>query len=215
MVKSITGACRVCGLNSTLTLEHILPRAAGGGERTKIYVGDELIKAATRAKDSEDEEEKPYGVIQQYGFANYTLCRACNSHSGKHYDKDFVQLYNAVRHFMQQHTRSQGIATIEEQDAFFADKGMSLKLRNLKPHNIAKRALVAFCSIEHAGLTDRKPEIRKAVMQKDYQPITDSFSIYLTPHIGGSGYFETIVSFSTEGGVHAYAGLELGPPFRS
>lgn len=212
MAKSVTGICRICGTNSVLTLEHILPRAAGGGERTKIYTGDELIKAATRRNDVADEDDdRPYGIIQQYGFASYTLCQACNNHSGKYYDKDFAQLYNAVKYLIQQRINNQDFTTIEELDAYFADKGMSLKLRRLKPNNIAKRVLVAFCSIDHAGLTDRKPEIRKAIMQKDYKPNTDSFSIYMTPHVGGNGYFGTLASISIDGGVHAYAGLELGP----
>ena len=211
MAKRAVGVCRICGSHGKLTLEHILPRAAGGGEKTKIFTGDEILKAATRKKDAAHEDDgKPYGMIRQYGFADYTLCQSCNNHSGKHYDKDFTELYNAIKYFVRQHTQNQGITTIEEQDKFFADKGMSIKLTKLRPHNIAKRVLVAFCSVEHRGLTDRKPEIRKAIMQKDYKPDVSDFSIYFTPHVGSNGYFGTIAALS-DGGVHTYAGLELGP----
>lgn len=211
MAKNIIGTCRVCGSHGRLTVEHILPRAAGGGEKTKIFAGDELIKAVSRRQDATgDEDEVPYGVIQQNGFVEHTLCRSCNSYSGKHYDKEFSVLYNAVKYFVSQQVKEQDISTIEELDNFLSDKGMSLKLTRLKPNNIAKRILVAFCSVEHEGLTDRVPEIRKAIMQKGYKPDVSNFSIYFTPHIGSNGYFGTLVAFS--GNIaHSYAGIELGP----
>ncbi len=211
MTKDVEVTCRVCGSDGKLTIEHILPRVAGGGEKTKIFTGDEMIKAAVRRQDTpKEEDEKPYGIIQQNGFTKRTLCKSCNSHSGKYYDKDFAALYNAVRYFVYQQTKDRGFTTIEEQDEFLSDKGLSLKLTKLKPHNITKRVLVAFCSVEHPGLTDRNPEIRKAIMQKEYKPDTSKFSIYFTPHIGANGYFGTLAALG--GGVsHAYAGIELGP----
>lgn len=210
--RKVVGECRVCGVICDLSIEHILPRAAGGGEKTKIFTGDEVLKAVSRRQNAtEDEDEKPYGILQQNGFTKYTLCKSCNNYSGRYYDKDFAALYNAIRYFVHQQTKDLGFTVIEEQDNFLSDKGLFLKLGKLKPHNIAKRVLVAFCSVEHAGLTNRKPEIRKAVMNKDYIPDTRDFSIYFTPHIGSNGYFGTLAALTSDGAVHSYAGIELGP----
>lgn len=210
-LKSV-GRCRVCGNIGPLTVEHILPRAAGGGDKTKIYTGDEVIKAVSRKKEllNSEGDEKPRGRIQQNGFTGFTLCKSCNNHSGLHYDKDFADLYNAVRYFVYREAKDMNVTTIEELDEFLSSKGLSIKLTKLKLNNIAKRILVAFCSVEHPGLTDRKPEIRKAIIQKEYKPNVDKFSIYLKPHVGANGYFGTIAILGTNGTAHAYAGIELG-----
>lgn len=69
----------------------------------------------------------------------------------------------------------------------------------VKPCNIAKRILVSFCSIEHKGLTDRKPEIRKAILDKNYKPNTDDFAIYLSLHVGNSAFYGTIPAIVNTG----------------
>ena len=207
------GRCRICGVNSLLTIEHILPRAAGGGSKTKIYTGEEVIKAVVRKQDNIDEDvaEIPYGRIKQNGYAEYTLCKSCNSYAGRHYDKEFSNFYNAVKHFIYSIAKEQSIETAEGLDEYLLDKAMGITLSDVKPQCIAKRVLVAFCSVDHSGLTDRKPEIRKAIMNKDYRPDVGSFSIYFAPHIGSNGYFGTLAALTTDGEVHSYAGIELGP----
>lgn len=210
MGKAVEGVCRVCGKYGKLTVEHIIPRAAGGGEKTKIYTGDELIKAVSRRKGDE-EYEKPYGKIKQNGYAEYTLCKSCNSYAGKHYDKEFSELYNAIGYFVSLQANDKDRPAGQTLDEYLADKGMIVRLTKLKPHNIAKRVLTAFCSVEHEGLTDRNIEIRKAIMDNKYRPDTSNFSIYFTPHIGSNGYFGTLAALSNDGAVHVYAGIEIGP----
>lgn len=209
--KNKYGRCRICGKQSKLTLEHILPRVAGGGKKVKLFTGDEFIKAAVRECDhtGSKNDDKPFGIIKQSGLTDYTLCKSCNSHSGIYYDKDFANFYRSMQNSILYIANEQGIHDSEELDNFLSDKGMELKLSKAKPNNIAKRILVSFCSVEHEGLTDRKLEIRKAILDKDYVPKTDGFSIYLTPHIGGDLYYGTL-SALTDDGIHNYAGIEIG-----
>ncbi len=213
MSSGKTGVCRVCGTQDKLTIEHILPRAAGGGKKTKIFTGDEFIKATVRKEEliGTEDDDKPYGLIKQNGFAESTLCRSCNNHSGKHYDEEFAKLYNAMAYFVSLQAKSNDRPPDQSLDDYLAGKGAVIKLAKLKPNNIAKRVLVAFCSIDHPGLTDRNPEIRRAIMDKEYKPDTSGFSIYFTPHIGSSGYFGTLAALGGDGVIHSYAGLEIGP----
>lgn len=201
-------ACRVCGNVEMLTVEHILPRAAGGGLPAKIYKGDELLKTLG------DNDETPKYVNQQNGFVAYTLCKSCNNYSGKYYDEDFSHFYNVINHEVAKLVRGIKLEGSETVGGVLAKSGVSIKLKGIKPFNIAKRILVMFCSVEHPGLTDRNPEIRKAITDKAYKPDVSEFSIYFTLHHGHEGYFGTLAALRMGGGgkniVEAYAGVELG-----
>jgi hypothetical protein len=198
----IVGICRICGLNKTLTEEHIIPRVAGGGTSVKLYKADELLKTLG------DGEEKPYGIIKQNGHAEYTLCGDCNSLSGRNYDEDFADFYNI---FTQQIPPRITIPKGVIADDYLENKVVDIDVIGIKPFNIAKRILVSFCSVDLPGLTDRHPEIRKAILDKGYQPKTNDFSLYLSLHVGSSLYFGTQgVLMNTPTGIEtvSYAGIE-------
>ncbi len=199
--KPTIGICRVCGQKKTLTEEHIIPRAAGGGDKIKLYSGDELLKTLS-------DDEKPYGKIKQNGHAEYTLCKTCNNHSGSSYDKDFSDFYNTITlNILKDIT----IPSDVSREDYLEGKRLEVELRGIKPLNIAKRILVSFCSVEHPGLTDRKPEIRKAIQDKEYRPKTDNFSVYLSLHVGSPAYYGTVAALVNVNGNYtpiAYAGIE-------
>lgn len=200
--------CRVCGNIEILTVEHILPRAAGGGSPAKIYKGDELLKTLNNSEDV------PLYLNQQNGFVAHTLCKSCNNYSGKYYDKDFSSFYNIINYEV---ARLISGIKIEKSETIYdklATSGVSIKLKGVKPFNIAKRILVMFCSVEHQGMTGENLEIRKAIQDKDYKPDVSGFSIYFTLHYGHEGYFATIAALRKGNNgkniVEAYAGVELG-----
>lgn len=201
------GPCRICGKVSDLTEEHILPRAAGGNRKTKIYSGTEMLK--TLRKDSTD---KPYGKIRQNGHTEYTLCSSCNNHSGLVYDKDFANFYNIFNQQVVDLAIKSNVPDTLSLMKYMQDKGIVITIEGLKPMNIAKRILVAFCSVEFEGLTDRIPEIRKAIMEKDYPPDTSAFSLYLTAHVGNESFYARMASSFMKGdggyGTQAFAGIE-------
>ncbi len=194
-----------------LTVEHILPKAAGGGEPAKIYTGEELMK--TLGAEAADEAIKY--INQQNGYVAYTLCKLCNNNSGALYDEDFSHFYNFVRSEIYKIFKTVELKDSETLNEYLSKKGIGMKLKGVKPLNIAKRVLVAFTSVEHAGLTNRIPEIRKAILDKNYKPDVSGFSLYMTPHYGNDGYFGTVASMIKGGDgqyyTQAYAGIELGP----
>lgn len=202
--------CRICGNTEILTEEHILPRAAGGNKVIKVFSGTEMLKTLKI-----DSAEKPYGVIKQSGHTEYTLCSSCNNHSGLVYDKDFADFYNSFAYHVAKLVKDVELSEEQTLDDYLLNKQIVMKLEEVKPMNIAKRILVAFCSVEHEGMTDKNLEIRKAIMDKRYVPDTSKFSLYMTPHVGSISYFATMASISglgTENSVtQAFAGIEIGP----
>jgi len=178
--QTVKGVCRICGQNKILTEEHVIPRKAGGGTRIKLYSGNELLKALG--------SQKPYGEIKQNGHAEYTLCAGCNNLSGHIYDEDFANFFNI---FAIQVPPNITIPKNTDPEEYLENKKLDIMLMGVKPFNVAKRILVSFCSVDYPGLTDRKPEIRRAILDKDYHPKTNSFSLYLGLHVGNISFFAT------------------------
>lgn len=204
--KKVYGECRICGEHKKLSQEHYIPRAAGGGAKITLYSGDELVK--TLQKDKDGNSYKPRGKIKQNGLAEYTLCKECNELSGTLYDKEFARFHNGMHHML---TSSIKIPTGQNIEEYLEGKVLTVVLQDIKPFNIAKRILVSFCSVEHPGLTDRRPDIRKAILDKDYRPNTEDFAMYMSLHIGNSAYFGTVSALKNISGnmiTQAYAGIE-------
>jgi hypothetical protein len=204
--KKVYGKCRICGEEKQLTQEHYIPRAAGGGTKITLYSGDELIK--TLHKDEDGNDYKPRGKIKQNGLSEYTLCKECNELSGVLYDKEFARFHNGIHHVL---TSSIKIPEGQTMGDYLENKVVTIVLEDIKPLNIAKRMLVSFCSVEYAGLTEQQPEIRKAILDKDYQPNTDNFALYMSLHLGNSACYGTVAALKNIGGRHitqAYAGIE-------
>jgi hypothetical protein len=204
--KKVFGKCRICGEEKQLTQEHYIPRAAGGGVKITLYSGDELIKTLQKDKDGND--QIPRGKIKQNGLAEHTLCKECNELSGVLYDKEFARFHNGIHYMLRS---SIIIPKGQKPEDYLENKVMTIEMADIKPFNIAKRMLVSFCSVEHAGLTDRRPEIRKAILDKDYRPNTDDFALYMSLHLGNSAYYGTVAALKNIGGryiTQAYAGIE-------
>lgn len=205
--------CRICGKTEVLTKEHIIPRAAGGGVKTKLYDGDNIIKATVRDRNSGD---KPYGKIHQDGWSSYTLCKSCNSLLGTAYDTDFANFYNGFSYKIFELIRNEmpNVPNGVTLDNFLVGHGTDLEA-TIKPMNVAKRVLASFCSVTHPGLTDEIPEIRKAILDKNYKPSTDSFAIHLKLHVGSYSAYGDIARLLVIDGksiIQAFSGIEMGPP---
>lgn len=204
--KKIYGKCRICGEKKKLSQEHYIPRSAGGGAKVTLHSGDELVK--TLHKDEDGNDYKPRGKIKQNGLAEHTLCKECNELSGVLYDKEFARFHNGVHHVLTSSIKIPKAKTMEE---YLEGEVTTMVLQDIKPLNIAKRILVSFCSVEHPGLTDRRPEIRKAILDKNYLPNTDDFALYMSLHLGNSAYYGTIGALKNIGSgfiTQAYAGIE-------
>lgn len=204
--KKIIGICQICGEDKQLTVEHYIPRAAGGGAAATIYSGDELLKSLQL--DDDGNPFKPKGKIQQNGMVKHTLCKECNERSGILYDKEFSRFYKGLHHvLMTSITIPKGKVASDVLEGQIVD----ITIPEIKLFNIAKRVLVSFCSVEHPGLTERQPEIRKAVMDKDYKPDISNFALYMSLHLGNSAFFGTMAALKGINGkliTQVFAGIE-------
>jgi hypothetical protein len=187
--KIIIGACQICGEEKQLTVEHYIPRAAGGGASATIYSGDELLKSLQT--DDDGKPLKPKGKLQQNGMVKHTLCKECNERSGTLYDKEFSRFYKGLHYVLMNSISIPKGQTIEE---FLEGQIVDITIPEIKLLNIAKRILVSFCSVEYPGLTNRQLEIRKAIMDKDYIPDTSGFALFMSLHLGNSAFFGTMAA---------------------
>jgi 5-methylcytosine-specific restriction endonuclease McrA len=202
--KVISGKCRVCGKEKKLSLEHIIPRAGGGAEKIKLYTGEELLKTLG------NNPRKPYGKIMQNGYSAHTLCKECNEKLGQYYDKDFALFLKVINYNIPISKKSIKPPDGTSMNDYLENVAYQFTLKKMKPFNIAKRTLASFCSVEHAGLTDSIPEIRRAILEKEYKPNTNKFSLYLCLHLGEDRYFGTIAAANLGGEIYTYAGIEVG-----
>jgi len=201
--KKIVGSCRICGKDGPLTEEHYIPKAAGGGAKITMYSGNELLKSL-----NDDPADLPRGKIKQSGLSSYSLCKQCNDLSGYSYDNDFAYLYNGINSQIPNLIKIPNGTNIL---SFLENRTVSMELIDIKPMNIAKRILVSFCSVEHPGLTNRLPEIRQAILEQDYKPNAEGFSIYLSLHLGHSAFYGTVAAMKTLDDhikIEAFAGIE-------
>jgi hypothetical protein len=199
----IIGICKICGQRKQLTREHIIPKSAGNTQTGPIYNGLDLIqnlKTPERLKKN----------IRQGGFTVNTLCKECNEKSGHWYDEDFSEFYLTFKESV--YPQIKVPANISPADWLEGKKVQVVVAGKIKPLNIAKRILVTLCSAEFDNMTeDRYPEIRKAILDKNYQPDTTLFSIYLGLNLSNVLVFplqaellHTDKGFVTE----SYAGVE-------
>lgn len=205
--KEIIGRCRVCGQEKKLSYEHILPRAAGGGEKVKLYQATDVLEADKKGVDN------PYGKIYQMGYGGYTLCKECNEYCGRYYDKDFTKFYRTLwRSVSEFVAKAYSDEDPEETRKILLSGSYKVTLLNMKPLNIAKRVLASFCSIENeAFLVDQIPEIRKSIMDKEYRPQCCDFRLYFCLHLGSPAYYATITALGKNGEVYAFSGMETNP----
>ncbi|MHB8279747.1 MAG: hypothetical protein ACYDIA_19135 [Candidatus Humimicrobiaceae bacterium] len=80
--KSLKGLCRLCGQESDLTKEHIPPKSSGNKDRHEKYDLDGWLKSGFAY-------DKTKLSVEQGGIFGFTLCRECNSLTGKLYGNEY------------------------------------------------------------------------------------------------------------------------------
>lgn len=205
--KEIIGRCRICGRTKKLSYEHILPRAAGGDKRVKLYQAVDVLEANKSGINN------PFGKIYQMGYGKYTLCKECNERCGRHYDKDFTYFYRSLWYVLSKFIKKECAGKSQEEIAHLLLSGdFNVILKNIKPLNVAKRLLAAFCSIEDGVfITDAFPEIRKGILDKNYRFTQCDFHLYFCLHLGGDAFYSTITAIGHNMEMFSFAGMEVNP----
>lgn len=99
------------------------------------------------------------------------------------------------------------VKTIQKKDEL-AGKALKFTLKDIVPFYVAKRILAMFCSVDYPGISEDIPEIRKAILQKDYVPNTSDFSIYLCLHCDSGAFFATIAALKLPNIIECFSGVE-------
>ena len=193
------GRCRICGKIGKLTVEHIIPRNAGGGRKAELYDIVDVLKHGKEARYRQ----------KQDGLTATTLCEDCNSFLGRKYDKDFGKFYflvnMAVNNAISRALENGEMKNRKE----LIGKSISFGLRGIKPFNIAKRLLASFCSIDCDNLIDRIPEIQKAILEPNYIPNTEDFAIFMSlKNNHYDTFFASMMAIKSDNSVECYAGIE-------
>jgi len=197
--KEREGRCRICGKTGKLTVEHIIPRNAGGGKKAELY---DLV-------DALEYGEKARYRQKQDGLTATTLCANCNNSLGREYDKDFGKFY-VLTNVATNNIINKALETGEIKNRNeLIGKSVSFGIREIKPLNIAKRLLASFCSIDYDDLTNRIPEIQKAILEPDYILNIEDFAIFMSlKNNFYDTFFASMVAFRSDGSVECYAGIE-------
>ena len=61
--KEKVGRCRICGESGPLSLEHVIPRSAGGGEKMQLYNTSDLITNPEKAYGKSNKTELLHGLF--------------------------------------------------------------------------------------------------------------------------------------------------------
>lgn len=147
------GKCALCGKECKLTFEHIPPRSAFNSTPAKPVSMEELLKGGNFA----GRERLPWETgglkyqNQQQGMGRYSLCKTCNSHTGKWYGDAYITFAKIA---------SDAIRNLS------VEESSRIGFKEIYPLRIIKQIFSLFCSIN--GIDNPKLEpIRKFVLDKD------------------------------------------------
>lgn len=193
------GRCQICGKECKLSIEHIIPRNAGGGEMAKLYNLTDVLEHEKKARYHQ----------KQNGLTATTLCSNCNNLLGREYDEDFGKFYTliniGVEDIFQKSLKNKEVKSREE----LVGKSVELHIKQVKPFNIAKRILAIFCSIDHDDLIDRMPEIQKAILEPSYKPDCKDFALFMALKANtNDSFFATIRTLRKDKKIECFAGVE-------
>lgn len=138
--------CRICGIETKLTKEHVIPKSAGNNQRYQYTT----FKSMFKGWDS--------GEIFQGGLTRKTICSNCNNTAGKYYVPAFISwTKNGYEHHFKDITGSSILLPFTFQPLQVAKQlgVMVLAMAGMPAINLSHfenlRSLV--CSIRKSGQT--------------------------------------------------------------
>ena len=154
--KTKYGKCRLCGIESYLSFEHIPPKSAFNNHPVFIQLFDHLV----------NQESEHFGrrMKSNRGYGAYTLCQPCNNNTGGWYAKNFSEFAQQGMEIIGNHTK--GTRFIE---------GTYI----IKPLNVLKQVLVMFMSADKADVLLSDKELRNFLLNTDYQILPNRWKIFL------------------------------------
>lgn len=154
-MKELTGKCHICGKVSKLTFEHIPPKKADNSLKVQVINGMDTI--INNNKLPWDYSGYKYKEIQR-GMGMFTLCSTCNNLTGKWYVNEYIKFSNTIKYFLHEAVKKGG-------------KYINVDIERVKILNIIKEILAMFASTVSAGCFDKNTQLRRLILDKEYNKI--------------------------------------------
>lgn len=152
--------CRICRKESKLTFEHIPPHGAFNKGTSKVINGENMLKTVSdRRRLPWDYSELKYDQ-QQRGFGCYSLCSNCNNNTGAWYADEYIAFAHIINELINRVDLKEALAL----DVF---------IEQIRPLRIAKQ-IITMIATTCDNLTEKHPEIKKLIMEKNYKGIDPS-----------------------------------------
>jgi len=179
----VTGKCRLCGQEAELTKEHIPPKSSGNKQRHTKLTFDDWMKHHLEA------DTKSKHTIEQGGIFGYTLCRKCNSLTGKLYGNEYknwvIRANKMIEGF------GSGIAAQLNQlnGPFGEEINFGTKEDGgVRTGALVRQVLSCMCSLSGSwDLAERHSVLRRIILEQSTEALPDSLelgmSIYFGPRV--------------------------------
>lgn len=174
------GQCRLCGAVGPLTKEHVPPKASGNSETGRSHsYGDWL--------DSTELGELPGGQIEQGGIFGFTLCRSCNSFTGRKYGTAYRDWALAAEALLAE------LPHPLQLDKSVDTLGWPLKVGSKEDGGLSAGAFVrqvlsCFCTLSGTwDLAERQSAIRRIVLEQSVEPLPPGIELGMSLYFGPNG----------------------------
>ncbi len=175
----LKGFCRLCGQEADLTKEHIPPGSSGNIGRHEKYNLDDWLKRGFA-------HEKVKRRVKQGGIFGYTLCRECNSLTGKLYGNEYKRWVEKAKSIITRFEPS----TIAELDQHVGPFDWKVAFGSkeegaVKPGAFVRQILSCMCSLSGTwNLPGRHPEIKRIILEQSVEQLPTGVDLGMSLYLG-------------------------------
>jgi len=202
------GRCRLCGEVRLLTKEHIPPKGAGNLATAPTHTVNQWLQR-------QDLDTIPGGKIEQGGIWGYTLCRACNSSTGKRYGAEY-QGWAARAVLLLRQDKHLYPSVLNERPEPMVVTGRFGGGRDdgVAPGAMVRQVLSCMCSLSSGwDLAGTSPAIRRIVLDGSIEALPDGMSLWMELFAGPNSRMAGPQLVSDAPGHWAWVMEIAHPPF--
>jgi hypothetical protein len=172
--------CRLCGKEEILTKEHIPPFSSGNKSRHKIFTLDDWLR------DKMIDNPGTKHLIEQGGIFGYTLCRSCNSLTGRLYGNEYKNWVSRAKEMID----GFGTGTIQTLNTLVGPFGEEIKFGNkvdggVCPGAFVRQILSCMCSLSGAwNLAEKYPVLRRIILDQSKERLPDGMELGMSLYFG-------------------------------
>ena len=203
-----SGRCRLCGETQLLTKEHIPPKSAGNvASRPELGLSHWLERQDLDAIDG--------GHVRQGGIWGYTLCRECNSFTGREYGTEYkawaIRAMNLLSQDKDLHPSAldQKLQPVVVEGRFGGDRD-----GGVSPGAMVRQVLSGMCSLSsNWDIAGEDRAIRRIVLDKAQEPLPSGMSLGMELYVGPTSRMVGPQIISDSPGHWAWVMEIAHPPF--